>query len=164
MPMHVNLDLRLLRVYLGYLAYEQGVRHSPVVDHSIYPVLRHYQLPTQLETLKTSAQSLLPTTALLKQQVKRLTERYSSVSDLRKNKTTGTTSSEVLLVHDNQVQEVDIVDYHYQSLISMKLERGIGGLVLILLHPCILMIDLPRRTVECRMERLGILQAWIRGV
>jgi hypothetical protein len=164
MDMHVNLDLKHPLVYLGYSASEQGVRRSLVEDHSIYPVLLLYHPSTPPEIPTTSAQSLPPTMASLKQQVKRLIERYSSVSDPQKNKTIGTTSSEVLLVHDNQVQAGVIVDCHYQSLISLKLEQDTGGLVLILLRLCIHMIDLPRRIVECRTVRLGILQAWIRGV
>ena len=164
MDMHVNLDLKHPLVYLGYSASEQGVKRSLVEDHSTSPVLRLYHPSTPPEILTTSAQSLPPTTVSPKQQLKRVIERYSSVLDPRKNKTIGTISSEVLLVHDNQVQAGVIVVCHYQSLISMKLERGIGGLVLILLRPCIPMIDLPRRIVECRTVRLEILQAWIRGV
>jgi hypothetical protein len=164
MDMHVNLDPKHPLVYLGYSASEQGVRRSLVEDHSIYPVLRHCQPPTQPEVLTSSAQSHPPTTVSLKQQVKRLIERYSSVSDPRKNKTIGTISSEVLLVHDNQVQAGVIVVCHYQSLISMKLEQGTGGLVQTLLRPCIPMIDLRGRVLECRTVRLEILQAWIRGV
>jgi hypothetical protein len=72
----------------------------------------------------------------------RRTKRYSSVSVPQKNRTTGTIFSGVLLVHGNQVQEAVIADYHFQSLTSMKLERDIGGQVLILLHPCLPMIDL----------------------
>jgi hypothetical protein len=164
MAMPVNLDLKHPLVYLGYSASEQGVKRSPVEIHSIYPVLRHCQLPTQPEVLTSSAQSHPPTTVSRKQKVKRLIEQYSSVSDPRKNKTIGTTSSDVLLVHDNQVQAGVIVVCHYQSLILMKLGQGTGELVLILLRLCIHMIDLPRKIVECRTVRLGILQLWTRGV
>jgi hypothetical protein len=164
MDTHVNLDLKHPLVYLGYSASEQGVRRSLVEDPSTSPVLRLYHPSTPPEIPTTSAQSLPPTTVSLKQQVKRLTERYSSVSDPRKNKTIGTISSEVLLVHDNQVQAGVIVVCHYQSLILMKLEQDTGGLVLILLRPCIPMIDLRGRVLECRTVRLGTLQAWIRGV
>jgi hypothetical protein len=164
MDMHVNLDLKHQLAYLGCLDYEQEAKHSPVEDHSTYPALRLYQPPTRPEIPTSSAQSLPPTTVSRKQKVKRLTERYSSVLDPRKNKTIGTTFSEVLLVHDNQVRRGVIVVCHYQSLISMKLEQDTGGLVLILLRPCIPMIDLRGRVLECRTVRLGILQVWIRGV
>ena len=160
--LHVNPDLKRRLAYQGYSAYEQGDKHSLIEDHSMYPVLRLCRPPTPPEVLMTSAQSLLPTMAWLKSKVKRPIERYSSVSDPRKNRTTGTTSSEVLLVLDNQVQRGVIVVCPYLSLISMKLGRGIEGAVLILLRPCIPKIDQPRIVVECRMARPEILQVWTR--
>lgn len=160
--LHVNPDLRHPLVFQGYLDSEPEARHSLVEDHSIYPGLRHYQPPPPPEVLTTSPQSLLPRMASRKSKVKRPIERYSSVSDPRKNKTTGTTSSGVWLVHDNQVQRGVIVVCPYLSLISMKLGGGIEGAVMILLHPCIPKIDQPRRVVECRMARPEILQVWTR--
>ena len=154
--LHVNPDLRHPLVYQGYSVYEQGGKHSLVEDHSIYPGLRLYQPPTPRNVLATSAQSRPPRTAVLRPKVKRLIERYSSVSVHQKKRATGTTSSEVLLVRDNQVRRGVIVGCRYLSLISMKLGRGIEGAVLILHHPCIPKIDQPRRVVVCRMARLGI--------
>ena len=163
MAMHVNLDLKHPLAYLEYLDYEQGARHSLVEDHSTYPVLPLYDPSTPPDIRTISAQSLPPTMASPRQKVRRLIERSSSVLGPRKNKTTGTTSSEVLLVQDNQVQRGVTVVCRYLSLTSMKLERDIEGLVPILPPPCIPTIDLPRRTVGCRMVRLGIRQLWTRG-
>jgi len=115
MAMHANLDLKHPLAYLGYSDSEQEARHSLVEDHSIYPVLRHYHPLTPPGIRMISAQSLPPTMPSPKQKVRRLIERYSSVSDPPKNKTTGTTSFEVLLVQGNQVQPAVIVDYRYQS-------------------------------------------------
>ena len=114
MAMHANLDLKHPLAYLGYSDSEQEARHSLVEDHSIYPVLPLYHPSTPPDIRTTSAQSLPPTMPSLKQKVKRRTERYSSVSDPQKNKTTGTTYSEVLLVHDNQVRRGVIVVCHYR--------------------------------------------------
>lgn len=108
-----NLDLKLRLAYLVFSDFEQEVKHFLVEVHSTFPVLRLYQLLYRLVTHMNSVPCRPPTRTSSNRMGKRI-KRYSSVSAPRKNKTTGTTFSEVLQVHDNLVQQVVIADYQYQ--------------------------------------------------
>jgi hypothetical protein len=156
---HAILDLKHRLAYLASSVSGPGDRHFLVVGRWMFPVLRLYPLHYQLETHTTSDLFLLRIlVSRIQSNAKRQIRRSSSVSDHQKNKMIGIPFSEVWLVHDNRAQEAVIVDYHFPSLILMKLDQDIGELVLILLHHYIRMIDLPTRIVGCRTVRLGILQ------